>query len=104
LAPNTAPRRKALDSLSPLVSGLDVGSLFFAEGDRSGIPHLRGLLWMLSLLLCLRFGCTGCGDPIEATLQCEGQGVADNVGAAARIACPCCGTKNQVIFTPDGTI
>jgi hypothetical protein len=59
---------------------------------------------MLSLLLCLKFSCTGCGDPIEATLQCEGQGVADNVGAAVNIACACCGTRNQVIFTPDGTI
>jgi hypothetical protein len=59
---------------------------------------------MLSLLLCLKFSCTGCGDPIEATLQCEGQGVADDEGAAANIACPDCGTKNQVIFTPDGTI
>ena len=57
---------------------------------------------MLSLLLCLKFGCTGCADPIEATLQC----VADHEdgGAAVNIACPDCGTKNQVVFTPDGTI
>ena len=59
---------------------------------------------MLSLLLCLKFMCTGCGDPIETTLQCEGPGVADNDGVAVKSACPCCGTKNQVIFTPDGTI
>ena len=59
---------------------------------------------MLSLLLCLRFSCTGCGDPIQATLQCEGHGVADNDGAAVNIACPGCGTRNQVTFTPDGTI
>jgi hypothetical protein len=59
---------------------------------------------MLSLLLCLRFTCTGCGDPNEATLQCEGQGVGDHDGATVKIACPWCGTKNQVVFTPNGTI
>ena len=59
---------------------------------------------MLSLLLCLKLNCTGCGDPIEMTLHCEGHGIADNEGACIKIACPCCGTKNQVIFTPDGTI
>ena len=59
---------------------------------------------MLSLLLCLKFCCTGCGDPIEATLQCESQGVEDRDGATVKIACPCCGTRNQVIFTPDGTV
>jgi len=59
---------------------------------------------MISLLLCLTFECTGCGDPIETTLQCEGQGVAENAGAIIKIPCPCCGAKNQVIFTPDGVI
>lgn len=60
---------------------------------------------MLSLLLCLKFSCTGCGDPIEATLQCEGQGAADqDGGAAVKIVCPGCRAKSQVIFTPDGTI
>jgi sarcosine oxidase delta subunit len=61
---------------------------------------------MLSLLLCLKIHCTGCGDPIEATLQCEGQGVADREdgGAAVKIVCPWCGVRNQVIFTSDGTI
>jgi hypothetical protein len=59
---------------------------------------------MLSLLLCLKYTCTGCGDPTEATLQCEGQGVAEHDGVAVKIVCPWCGTKNQVVFTPDGTI
>jgi len=59
---------------------------------------------MLSLLLCLKFGCTGCGDPINATLQCEGHGVADNAGAIIKIPCPCCGTKNDLVVTPDGAI
>ena len=60
---------------------------------------------MLSLLVCLKFECTGCGDPIDVSLQCEGQGaLEENEGAAVKIACPGCGTKNQLIFTPDGTI
>jgi hypothetical protein len=41
---------------------------------------------------------------VDTTLQCEGQGVPENVGAIIKIPCPDCGTKNQVIFTPDGTI
>jgi hypothetical protein len=79
---------------------------------RSSSPKTNGrisltfeeLCGMLSLLLCLKFTCTGCGGPTETTLQCEGQSVVDNEGAAVKIACPCCGAKNQVIFTPDGTI
>ena len=59
---------------------------------------------MLSLLLCLKYTCTGCGDPIDSTLQAEGQGVAENSGAVIKMPCPCCGVKNQVVFTPDGTI
>ena len=59
---------------------------------------------MLSLLLCLKYTCTGCGDPIDTTLQCEGQGVADNDGAVIKMPCPRCRVKNEVVFTPDGTI
>jgi hypothetical protein len=59
---------------------------------------------MLSLLVSLKFSCTGCGDPIETTLQCEGQSVADNEGAMIRIACPACRAKNQIVFTPDGVL
>jgi hypothetical protein len=59
---------------------------------------------MLSLLVCLKFTCTGCGDPIDTTLQCEGSGVADNEGAMIKIACPDCRAKNQIVFTPDGII
>lgn len=59
---------------------------------------------MLSLLVCLKFSCTGCGDPIDVSLQCEGPGARDNAGAVIKIPCPTCVTKNQVIFTPDGTI
>lgn len=59
---------------------------------------------MLSLLLCLKYVCTGCGDPIDSTLQCEGQGVAENQGAAIKIVCPHCKVKNEIVFTPDGAI
>src|SRR2546423_922058 len=78
---------------------------------RSSSPKANGLesltfedvCGMLSLLLCLKFSCTGCGDPTEATLQCEGVADQDG-GAAVNIVCPCCRIRNQVIFTPDGTI
>lgn len=59
---------------------------------------------MLSLLVCLKFSCTGCGDPIDASLQVEGAETQENAGAMIRIGCPQCHTKNQVVFTPDGTI
>jgi hypothetical protein len=60
---------------------------------------------MLSLLLSLKFQCTGCGDPVEATVQCEGHGALESDGGVAvKIACPYCRIRNQVIFTPDGTI
>ena len=59
---------------------------------------------MLSLLLCLKFGCTGCGDPIETTLQCEGQSAKDQEGTMIKIPCPMCGTKSQVVFSPDGAV
>jgi hypothetical protein len=59
---------------------------------------------MLSLLLCLKFGCTGCSEAVETTLHCEGQGVDENAGALVNLTCPWCGIKNQVVFSPDGTI
>jgi hypothetical protein len=59
---------------------------------------------MLSLLVCLRFTCTGCGDPMDVSLQCEGQPARANEGAVVKIPCPDCEVKNQVVFTPDGTI
>lgn len=59
---------------------------------------------MLSLLLCLNFGCTGCYGAVETTLHCEGHGVDENPGAMVKIACPWCGINNEVVFTPDGTI
>jgi len=59
---------------------------------------------MLSLLVCLKFSCTGCGDPMDVSLQCEGVNARENPGVMAKIQCPGCDTKNQVIFSPDGTI
>lgn len=59
---------------------------------------------MLSLLICLKYACTGCGDPMDVSLQCEGQGAQANEGSVITIPCPDCQTKSQVIFTPDGTI
>jgi hypothetical protein len=59
---------------------------------------------MLSTLICLKFSCTGCGDPMDVALQCEGQGAQANEGAVIKIPCPGCRTNSQVIFTSDGTI
>jgi hypothetical protein len=59
---------------------------------------------MLSLLLCLKYTCTGCGDPIETTLQYEGQSATDQEGAMIKMPCPQCGTKSQVVFSPDGEV
>ncbi len=59
---------------------------------------------MLSLLVSLKFTCTGCGGPIDAALQCDGLGVAENAGGIVQIPCRHCRAKNQVIFTPDGSI
>ncbi len=81
------------------------GFAFFAESERLISLTIEVCVGMLSLLLCLKFGCTGCGDPIDATLQCEGKGLADNAGGTiVKISCPCCGTKNDVVATPDGTV
>src|SRR5262249_18686457 len=53
LAPNTAPKRRAADSDRFLPRfWVGMGSLFIAEGERSGIPHLRGrILHVKSLAL-----------------------------------------------------
>ena len=59
---------------------------------------------MLSLLVCLKYSCTGCGDPIDVSVQCEGQSARENQGAVIKIPCPVCKTKSQVVFTPDGAI
>ena len=59
---------------------------------------------MLSLLICLKFPCTGCGDPIDLSLQCEGLGAQENAAGVVKIDCPACQVKSQVIFTPDGAI
>ena len=59
---------------------------------------------MLSLLLCLKFSCTGCGDPIEKPLVCDSKMIAANAGVLTEFSCKCCGTKNDVVFTPDGIV
>jgi hypothetical protein len=59
---------------------------------------------MTSLLVCLKYSCTGCGDPIDVSLQCEGASARDNAGTVIKIPCPVCQVTSQVIFTPDGTI
>jgi hypothetical protein len=60
---------------------------------------------MLSLLVSLKYTCTGCGDPIDVALQCESQDALEtDAGGAIKIPCPCCQVKSQVVFTTDGSI
>jgi hypothetical protein len=59
---------------------------------------------MLSLLVSLKFTCTGCGDPIDVALQCDGPVAAEKAGGIVKIPCQRCRAKNQVVFTPDGSI
>jgi hypothetical protein len=60
---------------------------------------------MLSLLVSLKFACTGCGDPIDVAVQCESQdALDDNAGGIIKIPCPACSVKSQLIFTADGSI
>jgi hypothetical protein len=83
-----------------------LGSLFSPKTNGKVSVTFEDECCMLSLLLCLRFCCTGCGERIEATLQCEGRAVSghEEGGAAIKIVCSGCGIKTEVAFTPDGTI
>jgi len=53
-------------------------------------------------LLCLKFQCTGVATPPKR--RCSAMASRTKRRAAVKIICPCCKTRNQVIFTPDGTI
>ena len=83
-----------------------MGSLFSPKTNGPVSLTFEDVCCMISLLLCLRFECTGCSERIEATLQCEGRVLSNHAegGAAVKIVCPGCGVRNQVVFTPDGTI
>jgi hypothetical protein len=61
---------------------------------------------MLQVDVVLDWECCVCGNPIGATLRCEGNGlVHKDAKAFVKVPCPCCHQNNQVIFTPDdGTL
>ena len=61
---------------------------------------------MLELEVMLDWACCACGNPMGATLRCEGDGLAEkNAKALVKVPCPHCQQNNQVIFTPDeGTL
>ena len=61
---------------------------------------------MLQVDVVLDWECCVCGNPIGATLRCEGKGlVYKDAKAFVKVPCPCCHQNNQVIFTPDdGTL
>lgn len=59
------------------------------------------------LQVSLDFDCCQCEHPIGVTLKCEGNNLTsgNNGVAAVNIACPTCGSLNQLLFDPsDGTV
>lgn len=61
---------------------------------------------MLQLELVLEFCCCQCERPLEVTIRCEGEGLAEqDAKAMFPLYCPHCNEKNHVIFTPqDGQV
>jgi hypothetical protein len=61
---------------------------------------------MLELEVILDFACCICCHDMGVTLHCAGKGLAHGAKAraAVKISCPTCGSPNQVVFAPDGTL
>jgi len=57
---------------------------------------------MLQTEVMLDWACCVCGNPMGATLKCEGAGLADKTAKAyVKVPCPSCHQNNQLIFSPD---
>jgi len=61
---------------------------------------------MMELKVMLDFDCCSCGHQVGVTLKCEGKGLADGPRAVAsvNVPCPTCGTINQLVFKPSGSV
>ena len=61
---------------------------------------------MLELQVILDFACCGCQGPLSVTVKCAGKGLAPTSRAVASctVPCPTCGTFNQLLFEPNGTV
>jgi len=61
----------------------------------------------MEVQLTLEFACCHCGQPVNVTVQCSGQGLHDGderIVASVAIPCPDCQRINQLYFDPGGTV
>ena len=60
---------------------------------------------MTQLHVTLEFACCDCEEAVTVTVQCSGEGLVREAGAAAvNVPCPTCGQTNQLDFEPNGTV
>jgi hypothetical protein len=61
---------------------------------------------MVALLVDLDFACNHCGVSVGVKLKCEGKGLAGggHSVAAVEVTCPTCGSLNELLFEPCGTV
>ena len=61
---------------------------------------------MLQVKVTLDFDCCACTQSVHVTLQCAGDGLAKGPRAKASVNVPCpnCGSVNQLLFDPSGTV
>ena len=61
---------------------------------------------MLELKVTLDFDCCACSHLVTVTLQCAGKGLMKGTRARASVNVPCpnCGSVNELIFDPSGTV
>jgi Zn finger protein HypA/HybF involved in hydrogenase expression len=93
-----------------IASGFDGNNHGFAPcclgGEGCRFVIAKEPVLMLELEVMLDWVCCICGNPMGATLKCEGGGLAvKSAKAFVKVPCPNCHQNNQVIFTPDeGTL
>jgi hypothetical protein len=62
--------------------------------------------FMVAMLVELDFDCCKCCYSVRVKLKCEGKGLAGggNTVLAVNIPCPTCGSVNELLFEPCGTV
>jgi len=60
---------------------------------------------MQDMLVVLDFPCGSCGQDVNVTVKCSGNGlVLRSTAAAFSVACPMCTVVNEVVFEPTGRV
>jgi hypothetical protein len=60
---------------------------------------------MKEMLVVVDFPCGSCGQDVNVTVKCCGQGlVLRSASAAFSVACPGCTVVNEVVFEPAGRV